>query len=531
MVVVQTLLVLVMLAIGIGLIARRIGIPYPVALVLGGLVLGFIHQLPNLEFDPQYVFFLFLPPLLYHAAVFTSWRDFRHNIGSISLLAIGLVAATTAAVAAVAHAMIPDMPWAAAVALGAIVSPPDAVCATAAMANTKIPRRLVTVIEGESLVNDASGLVIYKYAVLAMVTGGLSAYDAAADFIVVGPGGVAVGMLLGFALLWLHRRLSDPMIEVTVSLATPFAVYIVAERLGTSGVLAVVTAGLIRGWYAPEILSPQTRIRGFAAWDVLVFILNGLVFILIGSELDDIVQDLPSYSLGDLLGYAAAVSATAIVIRFIWVFASAYLARLLPARWRGSKKTSWREALVLGWSGMRGVVSLAAALALPLTTATGQPFPARELTAFLTFAVIFVTLVIQGMTIAPLARWLGVKADEGAEREERLARHETVRAALAEVERLAPATSVPAHVLDKVRAEIARQIEDTAAIESGESDGARAAAMAVRRDLLRAAIAAQRRELLHLRRKRAIGDDVMHRIEGELDLQEAMLGEPLSAQA
>ena len=263
MTVVQTLVVLIFFAIGIGLVARRIGMPYPVALVLGGLVLGFIRQLPNLEFDPDYVFFFFLPPLLYHAAVFTSWRDFRHDIGSISLLAVGLVAATTVAVAAVAHSLIPGMPWAAAVALGAIVSPPDAICATAAMANTKIPRRLVTVIEGESLVNDASGLVIYKYAVLAAVTGGLSAWDAAADFIVVGPGGIAIGAILGFLLLRLQRRVVDPMIEVTVSLTTPFAVYIVADRLGTSGVLAVVTAGLIRGWYAPEVLTPQTRIRAF----------------------------------------------------------------------------------------------------------------------------------------------------------------------------------------------------------------------------------------------------------------------------
>ena len=529
MTVVQTLVVLIFFAIGIGLVARRIGMPYPVALVLGGLVLGFIRQLPNLEFDPDYVFFFFLPPLLYHAAVFTSWRDFRHDIGSISLLAVGLVAATTVAVAAVAHSLIPGMPWAAAVALGAIVSPPDAICATAAMANTKIPRRLVTVIEGESLVNDASGLVIYKYAVLAAVTGGLSAWDAAADFIVVGPGGIAIGAILGFLLLRLQRRVVDPMIEVTVSLTTPFAVYIVADRLGTSGVLAVVTAGLIRGWYAPEVLTPQTRIRAFAAWDVLVFILNSIVFILIGSELDDIVQDLPSYSLRDLLSYSLAVSATAILVRFLWVFASVYLARFLPARWRGPKQTSWREAVILAWSGMRGVVSLAAALALLVNTASGEPFPARELTAFLTFAVIFVTLVIQGLTIAPLARWLGVKADDISDREERLARHEIVRAALAEVERAAPAAGIAADVLAAVRAEIVRQIEETAAMEEGAGDTEKAAAAKARRDLLLAAIAAQRRELIRLRRKRAIGDDVMHRIERELDLQEAMLSEPVSA--
>ena len=216
-------------------------------------------------------------------------------------------------------------------------------------------------------------------------------------------------------------------------------------------------------------------------------------------------------------------------MRFLWVFASVYLARFLPARWRGPKQTSWREAVILAWSGMRGVVSLAAALALPVNTASGEPFPARELTAFLTFAVMFVTLVIQGLTIAPLARWLGVKADDISDREERLARHEIVRAALAEVERAAPAAGIAADVLAAVRAEIVRQIEETAAMEEGAGDTEKAAAAKARRDLLLAAIAAQRRELIRLRRKRAIGDDVMHRIERELDLQEAMLSEPVSA--
>ncbi len=522
---VETTLALVILAIALGLVARQLRIPYPIALVLGGLVLGFIHTLPNLEFDPELVFFFFLPPLLYHAAVFTSWRDFRANLGPISLLAIGLVIATTAAVAVVAHMFVPELPWAAAFALGAIVSPPDAICATAAMANSRVPRRLVTVIEGESLVNDAAGLIIYKYAVAAAVTGTFSAADAGLDFLFVGFGGIAIGAALGLLFLRLHRKLADPMIEVTVSLAIPFAVYLAAEKLGTSGVLAVVTAGLIRGWYAPEVLSPQSRIRGFAAWDVVVFILNGLVFILIGSELDEVWDALPGFTFGRLLRHAAAVAAAVIAVRFLWIFASAYLQKL-AALWMKTKPLfNWRENVVLGWAGMRGVVSLAAALAIPLTTASGQPFPGRELIAFLTFSVIFATLVIQGMTMAPLARWLKVKADDTPAREERLARQKTMHAALAEIDKLAGEGFAAAGILDSVRLQIARQMEEIEAADpDSAADGIPPDSGALsRRDVLRAAIRAQRRELLRLRYDSVIGDDVMHRIERDLDLQDSML--------
>lgn len=526
MIAVETLLTLVFLAIALALVARRAGMPYPIALVLGGLALGFIPELPRLRFDPDLVFFIFLPPLLYHAAVFTSWRDFRERIGTISLLGIGLVVATTVSVAVVVHYFIPELPWAAAFLLGAIVSPPDAVCATAAMKNVRVPRALTTVLEGESLINDAAGLVIYKYAIAAVLSGAFSAVDVAADFVYVGAGGVVIGVAAGYLFARLHRALDDPLIEVAVGLAIPFAVYLLADRLGTSGVVAVVTAGLLRGWYMPEIATAQARIRGYAAWDVMIFILNGLVFILIGSELDDMVLNIPNFGIWHLLRYAALVAGAVVLARFAWIFAASYGRHFILRLFGPRAAPDWRLLFILSWSGMRGVVSLAAALAIPLVTLAGEPFPGRALIGFLTFAVIFVTLVIQGMTIGPIARLLKLEVGDEEAQEERLARVSIGRAAMGEIDRLAREGKISAEILGALRVEIAAQVEDMERPDGLEAEAALKKAVpaaTVRGEVVRAMIAAQRRELLVLRRKKQIGDAVFHRVEHELDLQEAVL--------
>src|SRR5438093_1357744 len=292
MILLEVLLFLLLCALALGWASRRLGLPYPIALVVGGGLLGFIPRLPQLDFDPQFLLVLVLPPILYQAALLTSWRDFKASLRTISLLAIGLVLATTLVVGAALKALIPEIPWAAAFVFGAIVSPPDAVAATAILSRLNMPRRIVTVLEGESLVNDASGLVLYKFAVAAVLSGTFSLADASIEFVLISAGGIAIGMLLGGLFVLLHRYLGDPFIEVLLSLSVPYMAYVLAESVGASGVLAVVAAGLLRGRYSPAMVSAEMRILARSVWNILVFMLNSLIFILIGLQLSDIVARL-----------------------------------------------------------------------------------------------------------------------------------------------------------------------------------------------------------------------------------------------
>src|SRR5581483_8911524 len=314
---VEVLLFLVLCATALGWLARRAGLPYPVALVLGGGILGFVPGLPQLA--------LVLPPILYQAALLTSWRDFSANLRPIGLLAIGLVIATTVAVGAALKVLVPDIPWAAAFVLGAIVSPPDAVAATSILSRLNMPRRIVTVLEGESLVNDASGLVLYKFAVAATLAGGFSLFEASTQFVLIAAGGIALGFLLGWLFVRLHPYLGDPFIEVLVSLSVPYAAYVAAESLQLSGVLAVVAAGLLRGRYSPEIVSARMRILARSVWNILVFLLNSLIFILIGLQLSGIMRRLQGYGAWELAADALAISMIAIAVRFGWVYFAEYL--------------------------------------------------------------------------------------------------------------------------------------------------------------------------------------------------------------
>src|SRR5947209_13599299 len=326
----DVLLFLLLCALALGWASRRFGLPYPIALVVGGGLLGFIPRLPQLDFDPQFLLVLVLPPILYQAALLTSWRDFKANLRTISLLAIGLVLATTLVVGTALKALIPGIPWAAAFVFGAIVSPPDAVAATSILSKLNMPRRIVTVLEGESLVNDASGLVIYKFAVAASLAGGFSLFEAGAQFVLISAGGIALGFLLGWVFVRLHPHLGDPFIEVLLSLSVPYAAYVLAEGLDLSGVLAVVAAGLLRGRYSPAMVSAEMRILARSVWNILVFILNSLLFILIGLQLSGVVARLANYSGWELAADALAISMIAILVRFAWV----YFAEYLPA-WLG----------------------------------------------------------------------------------------------------------------------------------------------------------------------------------------------------
>lgn len=514
-------------AIALSLVARWFRVPYPIALVLGGLGLSFVPDLPRVAIDPTLTLSIILPPILYQAALFTSWRDFRANWRPIAILAVSLVLVTAAAVALVVKLMIPGMPWAVAFVLGAIVSPSDAVAATAVMRHLKIPRRIVTIIEGESLLNDAAGLVLYKFALVAALTGLFSLPAAIGEFALVAVGGVALGALAGWISVQIQRAMADPPSEIALSLALPFAVFLAAEEAHVSAVVAVVAAGLVRGWYSPQVFSAQTRIQAHTVWDTVVFLINIVVFILIGLELPRALDALHAYSPPVLIGWAAAVSATVIGVRFVWVFRATYLEGLLfKLVRRDGKGPKVRNVMVVAWSGMRGVVSLVIALAIPHATWQGEAFPYRDLVVFLSYAVILVTLVLQGLTLGPLIRLLGVGADCDERTEERIARTKTIHASIAEIERRCAASTgeIPHAVARTIREDYSHRLRDVEARYGDWLGGPAAPAAGPLRELHLSAIGAARQRLWKLRRDGDIGDEVMLRVQRELDLEEVRLG-------
>jgi Na+/H+ antiporter len=509
----EIVIFLLLCAVALGWLSRRAGVPYPIALVLGGGALGFVPKLPQVDFDPEFLLVLVLPPILYQAALLTSWRDFKANLRPIGLLAIGLVIATTLAVGAALKFLIPDIPWAVAFAFGAIVSPPDAVAATAIVSKLNMPRRIVTVLEGESLVNDASGLVLYKFAIAAALSGLFSLSEASVQFMLVATGGVAIGMLLAGLFVAIHRYLGDAFTEVLLSIAVPYLAYVAAESVHVSGVLAVVAAGLLRGRYSPKMVSAEMRILARSAWNLLVFMLNSLIFILIGLQLSDIVSRLEGYTGWDLAANALAVTMVAILIRFAWVYFAEYLPSWL-GRLFGAKTPPPLpgEAFIVSWCGMRGIVSLAAAAALP------AQIPYRDLLVFFTFVVILVTLVVQGLTLAPLIRRLKLGTDHSSREEQRLARTAMGKAALAAVDRVAQEGNALPGVVERIRAELGERMAAASPLAQ-LSDSSHAHATRVRLTAVRAA----REELIRLWQEGTISDEVLHHIEEELDYEESRL--------
>jgi len=518
----------------LALVARKVHLPYPIVLVLGGLVIALVPRLPPVQLAPDTVFLVFLPPLIYAGGWFTSLRDFRANLRPIALLAIGLVLFTVVCVAGLVHELPPGLPWASAFALGAIVAPTDAIAATAILQRLGAPRRIVTVLEGESLLNDASGLIAFNFAVMAYRTGGFSLLDAGGQFVVSGAGGVAIGLAMAWLINQVQRRIEDPPIEITLSVLVPYAIYLAANGLHLSGVLAVAVAGIYAGWASPQTFSAATRIRALAVWQVLIFVLNGLVFVLIGLQLPAVRDGLGGQPGGPLV-IAAAVSLAVIVIRFVWVFPAAYLPRLPMWVRRRDPYPGWRNVVVVGWTGIRGVVSLAAALSLP------RGIPGRDLMLLVTFVVILVTLVLQGLSLPLLLRRLGV-ADDGAAVEEELeARTRAIDAALDRLDLLADQEWTRDEGIAWMRRYYGKRrktvdtrfgrldhdhTEDGHQHEDGEDhvEAHRARQESWRR-LRQELLSAERTTLVGLRNAGVIGDEVLHRVERDLDLEEVQLAQ------
>ena len=503
-------------------LARVLGVPYPILLVVGGSLVGFVPGVPDVELEPDLVLLIFLPPLLFNAAYFSSVRDLRADLRAITMTAIGLVLLTTAAVAVVAHEVIDGLPWAAAFALGAIVSPTDPLAATTIARRLGVPRRLTAVIEGESLVNDGTALVAYRTAVAAAVGGTFDLLDATADFFVNIAGGIGVGVVAGFILMAALRKMrGEDVVGVVISLAAGYVGYIPAEELGVSGVLAAVVVGLMVGHRSSELSTPASRLRGYAFWEVLVFLLNAVLFVLVGLQLPGILED-QQRSAGELIGLAVLVSVIVVATRLVYVNTTPYLIRALDRRpSQRARRVGWRMRFVTGWSGLRGSVSLAAALALP------AGFPERDLLIFLTLAVIFATLVVQGLTLPLLIRRLGIEDDGAGEREELHARRQAAQAAIEHLRRLdgeewARADSVERMIrLYEFRDRRLRQ--RSGELADGESEEDPEERSRAYQRLVREVLDAQRRRVIQLRDEGTISDEVLHALERELDLEDQRL--------
>lgn len=409
----ENITVIILLLFGIafiGILSSRLKFPFPIALVLCGVCISIIPGLPVIALNPDVVFIIFLPPLLYGAAWNTSWHDFKASLRPISLAAIGLVLFTTVLVAVAAHWLINDIDWPTAFLIGAIVSPPDAVAATSVTKGLGLSPRIITVLEGESLVNDASGLVAYKYALAAISAGNFVLWKAGLNFLMIAAAGIAIGLIIGYGMYLVHKKfVCDPVIEVTFTFLTPFASYLLAEHFHFSGVLAVVSTGLYLSFRSGEMFTHQSRIMAYAVWEVVIYILNGLIFVLIGLQLREVINGISNYTTADLLLYGTVISLVVIVVRFIWVVPAALLPRWLSKRIREKEKFDPRNMVVFGWAGMRGVVSMAAALALPVTLSSGEAFPHRELIIYLTFCVILFTLILLGLTLPWIIKKMGIE--------------------------------------------------------------------------------------------------------------------------
>jgi monovalent cation/hydrogen antiporter len=516
---------LFVLVAGLNGVAQRLSIPYPIVLVLGGLVLGTLPGIPEITLDPQLVLVIFLPPLLYAGSLFADLRSLRDNLRPILLLSIGLVLATLGAVAVIGHDVI-GLSWPMAFVLGAIVSPTDPVAATTIMRGLGLPRTIVNVIEGESLVNDATALVAYRVAVAAAVGATFSASHAGLQLVGAAAGGIAVGLAVGYVIVAIRRRVDDTTTQLTISLLTGYAAFIPADELGLSGVLAVVAAGVYVGWQAPALISPQTRLESNAMWRILVFLLNATLFMLIGLQLPVIMEGVGGRSAAQLASDSAVICATVIGTRFVWSFTVPYLIRALDRRPQQlERRAGWRLRVVSAWSGMRGAVSLAAALALPLETHAGDALPDRDLVLFITFVLIVVTIVGEGLTLPLVIRALGVHGDGSEdEREEIRARLVAAQAALDSLDQVEAEGWARDDTIERLRGlyHFRQRRFKTRAGKIDDDDGIEERSITYQR-LMHVLYTAQRTAVIDLRNNGDISSDVMHRIERELDLEESRL--------
>jgi CPA1 family monovalent cation:H+ antiporter len=544
-------LVLLLLAVSavLRIVARRLGVPHPVLLAIGGLLIALLPGLPRVEIEPDALFLIFVPPLLYWGARQLSFRDFRHEIGPILRLAVIMVLVTAAAVAVTARALDPEFTWAAAFALGAIVAPPDSVAALSVTRSLRGPRSISSILEGEGLLNDATALVTYRIAVAAAVSGSFAVGHVAPAFVLASLGGVAVGLGVGIVMLATSRLMMVvPVVANTFSLLTPFASFLAADLIGASGVVAVVATGIYMGRQVPRHVEPETRLQNEAMWGMANFLFESLIFILIGLELPVVTRALASEPLGELLREAGLITACVIVVRFLWVWPSAYISKVIGTRLfhLDPPERGWKEVLFVGWAGMRGGESLVIALALPFTTGSGAPFPVRDKIIFITFVVIFVTLVLQGLTVGPLLRALRLEPDGRAADEEAHARLVAVEAGLRALDDETSANNPYPEVVRYLRQRHRQRARRWAAREqrrfrgrqhagehthfstapshdAGELDDSRSAEY---RRLRAKMIQGEQQAVVNLRDRDVIGDDVMRRIQHDLDLEAILLGAP-----
>jgi CPA1 family monovalent cation:H+ antiporter len=518
---IQTLLLLVAVLVVVAIVARRLNTAPSILLVIAGILLALTPGLPRIELAPELVLLGILPPLIYAAGVAMSWRDFRFNLRPIALLAFGCVVFTTCAVAAMAHWLL-GMPLAVGFVLGAIVAPTDAVAPLSILRQLGVPRRLVVILEAEGLANDATALILYRFAVAAAGSGLFSLGRATGTFAMIVVGEIAFGIGIGWLSLRLRRWTRDPRIEITLSLLTPYAAFLVPAHLGGSGVLATVTAGLFASWNGPLLIPAATRLQGIFFWDLVVYLLEGMLFLVTGLQMRTLLDRTGTVLLYDSILAVLLTVVVVIATRFIWMYPAAYIPRWLsPSLARRDPLPPWQWLFSLAFVGVRGVVSLAAALAIPLTTEIGTPFPYRNLILFVTFGVIVVTLVGQGLLLPSVVRWLGLTSDAADEHDrehkaEFAARSEALEVAQSRLEQLATDREISSEVLAILRARhdyLAVRSPDPA---SNELDAALAAA-----DLKLELIAVEREYIYRLLQDGQITDEARRRIERELDLEEA----------
>jgi len=508
------------------MLSVKLKVSYPILLVLAGLIIGFIPGIPPVILDPDLVFLIFLPPLLYAAAWNTSWKDFWKYRRPIGLLSIGLVIFTSTAIAFISSAIIPGFPLAYGFLLGGIISPPDAVAATSVLQGLKIPKRVVAILEGESLINDASSLIVFRFALAAILTGQFSIVEASGEFFMVAGMGVLIGLGVACLIYLAHRFLpTNPSIDTAITLLSPYLMYLAAEQFNYSGVMAVVTGGLFLSNRSHAIFSYDTRMQAYSFWDTFTFLLNGLVFILIGLQLPQIISGLGEYSIWDGIFYGIIISLLTILIRIIWVFPGAYIPRLLSKKVRnGEARPAPATVFLVAWSGMRGVVSLAAALAVPLTLASGAAFPFRNLLLFITFIVILVTLVFQGLSLSWVIRKLNI-VDEPEANHEELELALKLQLAEASLDLINSRYAAEAETMEvykriKERYERMAQISFKKIVEGESVDNS---FMPKYRQMLLDIIAVKRVHLQRLKREQLYSDEMIRVKERELDLEEARL--------
>ena len=520
----QIFLILLAVLAGTALLARRVNIAPAILLLLAGIVLAFVPGMPELALPPEVVLLLVLPPLIYSASVAMSWREFKHNLRPIILLAVGCVVFTAAAVAAATHYLI-GLPWNVGFLLGAIVAPPDAVAPLAIARRLGIPRRVLVVLEGEGLANDATALILYRFAVVAIMSGMFSFPMAIGEFAAIVIGEIAFGIAVGWLSLRARHYARDTQVEITVSLITPYLAYWVPEHLGGSGVIATVACGLYMSWNGPLWISSATRLQGIFFWDLVIYLIEGLLFLLTGSQMRMLYERSKAFPLDDILIATGLVTAIIIVARFGWVYPAIYLPRLLsPSLRKRDPSPPWQNVFILSFAGVRGAVSLAAALALPFVLASGETFPYRDLILFVAFGVIFITLVGLGLSLPSVVRWLGVSQTA---RDERLAEHEAeiagrreaLDAALKSLDAIIENRELSGEVVKLLRArQEIRSIQLPLSLDPDKCDVPLAGA-----DLTRELIASERKLIHALLRDGRITDEARRRIERDLDLEEASL--------